>query len=227
MTYQQIVGNTVNTTGSNTHNGYTVIDLNSSVSADTVLSKAFFNCYTALSTNIIKIFRDDGTNYNFIGEKSFSTGPGNNIGYMDISVLTGDYIGFYCAGGGNIRIDSTVGSIKTKSGNISSNTLKSDWGSYTGTVKLNAGYDDVEFYVKTGGDNTKNGYSWTNAWNTINKAATTVTDGSTVRIGFGTYNAEPAGNKIAPQNAGASGIKYLCETATTGGGTGSVIVEKN
>lgn len=65
---------------------------------------------------------------------------------------------------------------------------------------------------------------WANAWATVNKAATTVPDGSTVHIGFGTYNAEPAGNKIAPQNIGASGIEYLPETATTGGGTGTVTV---
>ena len=83
------------------------------------------------------------------------------------------------------------------------------------------------FYVKTGGNDTNDGESWTNAWATINKAATTVLDGTTVHIGFGTYNAEPANNDIAPINAGAIGIKYLPETATTGGGTGSVIVEVN
>lgn len=84
-----------------------------------------------------------------------------------------------------------------------------------------------EYYVKTSGDDTKDGSSWANAWATVNKAATTVADGKTVHIGFGTYNAEPANNDIAPVNAGAIGIKYLPETATTGGGTGSVIVEVN
>jgi hypothetical protein len=83
------------------------------------------------------------------------------------------------------------------------------------------------YYVKIAGDDTKDGFSWANAWKTINKAATTVADGSTVHIGFGTYDAEPAGNKIAPQNIGASGIYYKPETAETGGGTGTVSVEQN
>ena len=83
------------------------------------------------------------------------------------------------------------------------------------------------YYVKIGGDDSKDGLSWNNAWKTVNKAATTVPDGTTVHIGFGNYDAEPAANKIAPQNIGALGISYLPETATTGGGTGTVTVEKN
>lgn len=84
-----------------------------------------------------------------------------------------------------------------------------------------------DYYVKTTGNDANTGTSWAQAWKTINKAATTVADGKTVHIGFGTYDAEPAGNKIAPQNVGASGIYYLPETATTGGGTGTVSIEQN
>jgi hypothetical protein len=85
----------------------------------------------------------------------------------------------------------------------------------------------TDYYVKTTGNDSLSGTSWANAWKTINKAATTVADGVTVHIGFGTYDAEPAANKIAPQNVGATGIYYLPETATTGGGTGTVSVEQN
>jgi hypothetical protein len=92
---------------------------------------------------------------------------------------------------------------------------------------LSITYTATNFYVKTDGNDANDGESWANAWATINKAATTVLDGSTVHIGFGTYNTEPVNNDIAPVNAGAVGIKYLPETATTGGGTGSVIVEVN
>ena len=84
-----------------------------------------------------------------------------------------------------------------------------------------------DYYVETTGNDASAGTSWATAWKTINKAATTVADGTTVHIGFGTYDAEPAANKIAPQNVGASGIYYLPETATTGGGTGTVSVEQN
>lgn len=83
------------------------------------------------------------------------------------------------------------------------------------------------YYVKIGGNDALDGKSWANAWATINKAATTVADGSTVRIGFGDYHSEPTPNKIAPQNIGTLGIDYYPMTAETGGGTGTVSVEQN
>ena len=96
-------------------------------------------------------------------------------------------------------------------------------------AKLNITYDlpTGDYYVKVGGNDSLGGNSWANAWATVHKAATTVPDGSTVHIGFGDYTAEPAANKIAPQNAGATGIIYHLETATTGGGTGTVSIEQN
>lgn len=86
----------------------------------------------------------------------------------------------------------------------------------------------TDYYVKTAGDDTKTGESWANAWATINKAATTVADGTTVHIGHGTYNNEPTSNKIAPQNAGALGIKYKPVTADTSAEVaGTITIEKN
>lgn len=85
----------------------------------------------------------------------------------------------------------------------------------------------TEYYVKTTGNDELSGSSWANAWATIDKAANTVPDGSTVHIGFGTYDSEPAGNKIAPQNVGALGISYKPETVNSEGGIGTVTVEKN
>lgn len=106
------------------------------------------------------------------------------------------------------------------------------WGvcRYSSRTHSNANIPHVEinsYYVKTTGNDGLDGKSWTNAWATVNKAATTLADGSTVHIGFGDYTAEPASNKIAPQNVGTLGIYYLPETATTGGGTGTVSVEQN
>lgn len=97
-------------------------------------------------------------------------------------------------------------------------------GIYKSYIEINTFGD---YYVKTDGNDSGDGLSWANAWKTINKAAITVTDGNNVHIGFGTYDAEPAANKIAPQNIGTSGIYYLPETANTGGGTGTVSVEQN
>jgi len=85
----------------------------------------------------------------------------------------------------------------------------------------------TDYYVKPDGNDGNPGSSWANAWKTVDKAARTVPDGSTVHIAFGTYAEEPAGNKIAPQNIGSEGIFYALETAGSGGGTGTVTIEKN
>ena len=86
----------------------------------------------------------------------------------------------------------------------------------------------TDYYVKTTGNDSLDGLTWANAWKTINKAATTAIDGTTVHIGFGDYTGEPAGNKIAPQNMGASGIAYTIVNASTGlPDNGTVSVEKN
>lgn len=73
----------------------------------------------------------------------------------------------------------------------------------------------ADYYVKVGGNDSLSGTTWANAWATVNKAATTVADGSTVHIEYGTYNAEPGANKIAPQNVGTSGIYYSPEGGTS------------
>jgi len=96
--------------------------------------------------------------------------------------------------------------------------------SYDITCYLIGGTD---YYVKTSGNDGLSGSSWANAWATIDKAARTVPDGSTVHIGFGTYENEPDGNAIAPQNIGSEGIFYSPETANSEGGTGTVTIEKH
>ncbi|RLD17478.1 MAG: hypothetical protein DRI69_12200, partial [Bacteroidetes bacterium] len=95
---------------------------------------------------------------------------------------------------------------------------------YDVTCYLSSGMD---YYVKTEGNDSAAGSSWDQAWQTVDKAARTVPDGSVVHIGFGEYSNEPAGNLIAPQNVGGEGITYSPETAGSEGGTGTVIIEKN
>lgn len=96
--------------------------------------------------------------------------------------------------------------------------------SYNITCYLIGGTD---YYVKPDGNDELSGSSWSTAWATIHKAATTVQNGATVHIGFGTYANEPAGNKIAPQNVGVNGIFYKPEEINSEDGVGTVIIEKN
>lgn len=225
MVYQKLIGNDPSIDDVD-WGGYTYIDLLNPATASNVLAKARSYCSGSTAVKI-KIFRPSGLYYNFIDEVSFNSSAGVNDVYMNIPIQSGDLIGYYSTSFGGIVYDHTTGNSVVRLGDITTNTLKSEWGTYSYTHRLGAGYDDGEYYVKTNGDDSKDGYSWTNGWKTINKAATTVADGSTVRIGFGTYDAEPASNKIAPQNIGATGIYYLPETAETGGGTGTVSVEQN
>jgi len=179
------------------------------------------------------IYRDNGTQYVFIGEDTESCPGGFSTHSCNISVQTGDIVGFYTSsngytfettfsGGNNYQYNST--------GKVNYTTLKASWSNYDNysiSLGVNVGIVYTDYYVKTTGNDSLDGLSWTNAWKTINKAATTAVDDTTVHIGFGTYDAEPAANKIAPQNVGTSGIYYLPETATTGGGTGTVSIEQN
>lgn len=105
------------------------------------------------------------------------------------------------------------------------------WGGDTACL-INSGYPVLrwltlrfcdDFYVKTGGDDREGGASWATAWKTVNIAMELVLDGKTIHIGYGTYDAEPAGNKVMPVNAGSNGIKIYPEkddgTGQTVGGT--------
>jgi len=58
------------------------------------------------------------------------------------------------------------------------------------------------YYVKVAGNDSLDGLSWTNAWATVNKAATTAVGGDTVIYGNGTYNIG-AGQTV--WNSGSSG----------------------
>lgn len=178
----------------------------------------------------IRIYRANGSNYDYVGGGAVRTCPSGHSSYTEnINVLAGDLVGIFVIEG-SIALDYTGGSFigyKTNSVDITTTTPISDWNEIRGW-KVSIGISLEQYYVKaSGGLDSNNGLSWATAWATVNKAATTVADGTIVHIGFGTYNSEPANNDIAPVNAGAVGIKYLPETATTGGGTGSVIVEVN
>lgn len=81
-------------------------------------------------------------------------------------------------------------------------------------------YWEDDCYVKTTGDNDRNGTSWAEAWDTVTQAATEAFDGQEVHIGFGTYSGE---SKVTPDNFGTTGIKYTPESVG-GGGTGIVTI---
>ena len=87
---------------------------------------------TPSGTYTLKIFRDDGTNYNYIGESSPITVSSTGIYYYgkcSIEVETGDIIGFKSTGNTQLRGDANANTCRNKFGDITSDSLKSSWGS--------------------------------------------------------------------------------------------------
>ena len=184
----------------------------------------------AAGTMRLRIYRLSGSQYLYIGGSSKSCSVGYQSHTCDIDVQSGDIVGVYMVDG-SVDCDTTYSNAmeyKTHNVDVNFDSPTSDWNvdnwAYTWSVGVTVTVSYTDYYVKTTGDDSKDGGSWANAWKTINKAATTVADGSTVHIEYGTYNAEPAGNKIAPQNVGTSGIYYSPE----GGSSPHIVsVEQN
>jgi len=203
--------------------------LNSDITKSGII-KSWCTYMNVAGTIALRIYRSSGDQYLYIGGASAYCSVGYQSHTANITVKSGDIVGILISSG---EIDGTSGGHQkyrwnTSGVDVTTDTLKTDWDSGYGIDIISLGITvNNDYYVKTDGDDAKDGFTWANAWKTINKAATTALDGMIIHIGFGDYTNEPSANKIAPQNIGASGITYLPETATTGGGTGTVSIEQN
>jgi hypothetical protein len=84
----------------------------------------------------VKVFRDDGTNYVFIGESAgvhVNAHLNSNL-VCAIPVQIGDLIGAYIYE--EIECGSTANGIKYKAGDITANSLKSGWSSTVGPLSV-------------------------------------------------------------------------------------------
>lgn len=96
-----------------------------------------FDCrMQAAATVKVKVFRDDGTNYLFIGQESFSLSIGlnSNIKFTSpIRLEAGDMIGFY---GGGVRVEVLTGGCDYKIADVEADSLKSGWSAYNYKLAL-------------------------------------------------------------------------------------------
>lgn len=99
-----------------------------------ILKQVLVYIATTGGTLKIKIFRDDGSNYLFRGESSVTVAAGLNTVSVWIPVEKGDLIGFYSSAA-TPAADSSGGSDAYKSGDITSDSLKTTW---TATVNLSS-----------------------------------------------------------------------------------------
>ena len=76
----------------------------------------------------IKVFRDDGVNYVFVGEQSVTAaGAGLSVFGTWIAVEVGDLIGFYILAANVIDSTNPGGVMKTKAGDVTTTTAKAGW----------------------------------------------------------------------------------------------------
>lgn len=166
----------------------------------------------------LKIFRDDGTNFVFVGESSSETiSQGLNTFSANISVVAGDLIALYHSG---FNIDSNFGSTEVwhKSGDITSNSVKSGWtyGFGYGTDSFGATITaNVDVYVDINKANdTGDGLSWANAKKTMNAGYTMLNSTGTLHVASGDYSAQSGitYNKswsLSPEDPNAVGYKSV------------------
>lgn len=120
--------------------GRTFFDKNSPINVDGTINRfcCFIFSFTGSPTCKIKIFRQNGTNIDFIGESTSQTLIGNGVNTFDISsisVLAGDYVGYYISNTTGLRGYNADPEVPLSTfyiaGDKSSNDSQSNWGEAT------------------------------------------------------------------------------------------------
>ncbi len=142
------------------------------------------------SVGKVKVFRLNGSNYDFIGESSSQdlvTGT-NTFSGLSISILTGDYIAVYIntTNFSGVMRDLTVGSVSYRSGDITTNTPTSEWTDHTARLSVLATYtDNPDVYVNSSTGNDSNAGDSCTAGHpvqTFGKAYSLLASGGTVHV---------------------------------------------
>ena len=126
--------------------GYTYIDLNVAATCSGKLYKVDYwaRAVAGAATFTVKVFRDDGTNYKYIGGEVFT---GGIVGFKTftfvnpISILKGDYIAVYTppSGGANyavVEVTTDAGSGARYNADVTSDIAKASWSAGTYTLSL-------------------------------------------------------------------------------------------
>lgn len=220
-------------TGGSTDTGstqmYTMFDTANTIDSNGSIKSWCIGIGTTEATQIrLKIFRLSGSNYNVVWAGPWENLPNNNsvkTTYTfainsSVPVLSGDYVGFTKkaeAGGWSVGVDETASTKRSKPSDVVNQTATSDWSaSGTTNLRIHVSSDSLAtLYVKTGGDDTLGGGNWLNAKKNIKDGLRFLPASGTLRVGVGDYSAQP-GIRVDKTTS------LLCETADTGGGTGTV-----
>lgn len=166
----------------------TYFDTTNPITEDGLLTSVCVYMNTTATTGKVKVFRLNGSNYVFVGESSSQAlvVGSNTFSGLNISVLSGDYIGIY--NDGYIEVDTSVGSMKSYGGNdITTDTATSSWQTYTNTMSILATYtqlsQDIYINSSTGSDSNA-GDSCTSGHpvQTFGKAYSLLASGGTIYV---------------------------------------------
>lgn len=141
----------------------------------------------------LKIFRDDGTNFNFVGESSLeSCSNGLNTFNTSIVVQAGDLVGIYqtrsyAADGVNVATSGTYA--YGKDGDITSNSTKATWNQFPApnnwSFRINATIGQNNVYINTSTGNDANAGDSCAAGHpvlTFGKAYSLLASGGTIHV---------------------------------------------
>lgn len=108
--------------------GYTHMDNTVLAGCSGTLKEVTFYCH-AVGTLKVKIFRDDGTNFLFIGEFSMTTASGLNdrVPVYIPGVMAGDHIAWYSASANVIPDSEAVGHRYYKANDVTTSSAKATW----------------------------------------------------------------------------------------------------
>ncbi len=110
---------------------YTILLPASGFGASIAGDLALISLYCHASGNLkVKVFRDGGSTWNFIGEQTISVVAGLNTDVVIniVGIQIGDYLGFYNNAGDGVQPDVYAGNSRVViNGDITTNTDKSSW----------------------------------------------------------------------------------------------------
>ena len=205
-------------TASNTYlNPYNTIDANGTLTGWCFRTLNYF--YPGLAK--LKIFRINGSNYDYIGESplvEFKAPETIYTGFCNISVLAGDLVGVYVIDGAVGISSSAELSKKYLNIDVTSNTPQADWANAGGKLIIRAANDYATYsniYVDINkADDTLDGSSFANAKKTMKAGWDILNATGTMHVASGNYSAQARWTwneswKLSPEDPNTTGEKRV------------------
>ena len=203
--------------------GSTAFNIVNTITANGTLTHWCFKAGGANGSSSVKlkVFRDNGTNYDFVGESSSITPTSSGIweGYCDIPVQAGDFIGLYATAGEDYPFtdNGDVNYPKTQGGDITTNTAKTAWSdAWYGQIIIHA--DDasiLDVYIDINkADDAGAGTSWATAKKTMKAGWDILNTLGTMHVATGNYSAQTGITynkswKLSPEDPNTTGEKRV------------------